>query len=210
MRDKDDNFGLIEITASLLKNKNLAAMFILSGAIIALLFTFSIQPTKSVRFSITYGPTLVDDDMMIKTKYIGELLTKSKLKNSTLPHLRNTRGEFIYKDVFIDKDLIRKNVKNSLNHDLKKILAGAKRNPVLNNSSPSRIFSSTKLLLLSQVIDDDYIELVDKSIAISFSDIKNVYPRPFFHSIVGGILGFLFFFLFIGLSFIYREAKKIN
>lgn len=210
MRDKDDNFGLIEITASLLKNKKLAVKFILAGAIIALVYTFSIEPQKSVRFSITYGPTLVDDDMMIKTKYIGELLTRSKLKNKTLPHLRNTRGQFIYKDVAIDTELIRKNVKNSLIIDLKKILAGAKRNPVLNYSSPPRNFSSTKLLLLAQVIDEDYIEMVDKNLTITFSTIKNVFPRPFFHSIVGGILGFLFFFIFIGLSFIYREAKKIN
>lgn len=204
MRNKDDNFGLIEILGAILRNKKFVIGYIILGIIVALTFTYTVTPQKSVKFTVKYGNTLLDDDILMNTAYISELLQRSKLHKDKLPYLYYERGQFYYADSRIDLQEIEKNVLTSVvegMEDLSKIK--------LKDSGGS-VRTADKLYLLQKSIDGNYIKFVERSLSINFSEVKNVYPRPLRHSAIGAILGFLFSLFHLGFIYIYNEAKKLD
>ena len=204
MRNKDDNFGLIEILGAILRNKKFVIGYIILGIIVALTFSYTMTPKKSVKFTVKYGNTLLDDDILMNTTYISKLLQRSTLDKDTLPYLYYARGQFYYADSQINLQQIKKDVLASLVNDMD-VLSRIKL-----KSNGGSVRTDDKLFLLQKSIDGNYIKFIERSLSMNFSEVKNVYPRPLRHSAVGAILGFLFSLLHLGFIYIYNEAKKLD
>ena len=202
MRNKDDNFGLIEILAGILRNRTTMISFVLSGIVIALIFTFTMKPLQSVKYTVKTGNTLISDDVLMTTSYMSQILQKSKLNKNTVPYLFYTRDTFFYEDYKIDKAMIKQKITESLVDTLKGI-------EKIKIKDTANYRSDSAISLLQIEIDEDYIKYVKQNVSINFSKIKNVYPRPLRHGLIGALLGFLLGMVYLGFSYLFNEAKKI-
>ena len=209
----DDEIDLIELIEVFLIHK---AKFIILGIVgsnLGLAYTLLHEPRYETDFKIHVGHPAFNDNFLINSAGVQEILNTSELNKKTLPNYSfNKKTQLFNVTTSTDDssqeitDLLTEALMQELDN-VKKIAGsfeGFDNKPVIvnnNNNNNNLTWTNKDIAKLNP-------ENVAQSIKVSFSEPRVLYPQPLKHGLIGIFIGLVLAFFWMMANILMRQLKQ--
>ena len=203
----DDEIDILDLVLVFFSHKWKFILLGLLGLILALPYTYQLEPRYETKFKIQLNHPLYDHNKLIRSSNIQELLNKSELNPNLLPNYNFNKKRNIFVVVTEERDvrpmvteIFVSALKNGLS-DLKmmaKNLTGYENKPIILNNNNNLNWTNENIARL------DLDETV-KDFKISFSKTKTLNPSPLRHGAIGLFIGLVLAFCWMIASISIRQ-----
>ena len=210
----DDEIDLIELIQVFIKHKGKFIILGIVGLSLGLAYTLLHEPRFETNFKINVGHPAFNNDFLVNSASVQEILNASELNKKTLPNYSfNKKTQLFSVTTSTDDasqgvtDLLTEAMRQEL--DILKKIAGSfegfdNKPVILNNNSKNTV----NLTWTNQDIAKLNPEQVAQSVKVSFGGPKVLYPKPLKHGVIGIFIGLVLAFFWMMADILGRQLKK--
>ncbi|MDC0999939.1 Wzz/FepE/Etk N-terminal domain-containing protein [Methylophilaceae bacterium] len=209
----DDEIDLIELIQVFLTHKIKFIILGIVGLGLGLAYTFQHEPRFETDFKVNVGHPAFNNDFLINSAGVQEMLNTSELNKKILPNYSFNKKTQLFNVMTKTEDLSQE-VADLFNEALRQELGDLKKTAgsfegfddksiILNNNN-----YGSNLTWTNKDIAKLNPEQVAQSIKVSFSEPEVVYPKPIKHGVIGIFVGLVLAFLWMIADILMRQLKK--